>query len=76
LPSCPECAGELRAPIAVMHRAYVREERYFCAECLKLHKAVASRDFDAEDAGAEEPWGPLLWDLGALPRDHPFAEAA
>ena len=77
MPPCPDCDRDLGDPVAVKFKAMSRREFYACP-CADANLLVGERrrDFDAEDAEAAESWGPILWDLGALPADHPFAEAA
>lgn len=79
MPTCPDCDHELGEPVAVRFKHMSRREFYACPnkDCEPLLVGERKRDFDAEDAEADsESWGPILWDLGALPADHPFAEAA
>jgi hypothetical protein len=75
MPSCPDCDRELGAPIAVKFKPTSRREFYACT-CgdAGLQVGERRRDFDLEDAEAEESWGAILWDLGVgVPEDHPFA---
>jgi len=74
---CPDCGDDLGEPVAVRFKSTTRREYYACT-CGErtLHVGERARDFDAEDAEEAESWGPILWDLGALPASHPFAEAA
>lgn len=77
MPLCPDCDRELGEPIAVKFKLTTRREFYACPCATEpLIVGERKRDFDKEDAEAEESWGPILWDLGALPATHPFAEAA
>ena len=76
MPNCPDCDRDLGEPVAVRFKSMSRREFYACTCGTEpLLVGERKRDFDAEDAG-EESWGPILWDLGALPVGHPFAEAA
>ena len=74
---CPDCGCKLSRPIAVKFTPSTRREFYAC-KCDERPLLVGerARDFDREDAESDVSWGPLLWDLGALPAGHPFAEAA
>lgn len=77
MPECPACGQELGVPVAVKFKAMSRREFYACpCGTEPLLVGERSRDFDKEDAEAEESWGPILWDLGALEDGHPFAQAA
>lgn len=79
MPECPDCGHALGSPVAVKFKSMSRREFYACDHCRTEPLLVGERkrDFDAEDAEADsECWGPILWDLGALPAGHPFAEAA
>lgn len=76
MPDCPDCGCDLGEPIAVKFKANTRREFYDCPCARKpLLVGERKRDFDAEDAEAES-WSPILWDLGALEPEHPFAAAA
>ncbi len=78
MPTCPDCDRELGEPVAVRFKTMSRREFYAClCGTEPLLVGERKRDFELEDAEAAESWGPILWDLGALPdTTHPFAEAA
>lgn len=75
MPSCPLCADEMSAPLAVSFTTMRRVERYWCASCTKLHRGSVMRDFEAEDAGLDYS-AAILWDLGAIDPGNPFAARA